>query len=162
MNINEKTALCEIMQKTDRVSAMLICIHGEKEGEIYGNILNCYLKSPVAFQNLGDLILKLDEMCNWLRTPQYSMEPRFLNKEIEKKYWERVDMKKFEQIKSEFKCLNTSQIFSQVVKAQKTLLVKIEFRLQASLQGHVIGKITKGRYIGFRSALELMRMIKEM
>lgn len=162
INIGELTTASEIRRITDCIRAALICIDGEKEGEIHGKIQNCYLKSPISYYNLGDLILKLDEMCNWLKTPHYAMEPRFFNKETKERYWKRVEQKKNEQVKGKFECLNTSQTFSKEVKTQKTLLVKIEFRQNASLQGYVMCKSMKGQSIKFRSALELMRMIKEM
>ncbi|HBE84788.1 MAG TPA: tungsten formylmethanofuran dehydrogenase, partial [Lachnoclostridium sp.] len=53
-------------------------------------------------------------------------------------------------------------LYSQASRAKNTLLIKIEFRQNASMQGRVIGKITSQKYICFRSALELMRMIKEI
>lgn len=50
---------------SDRASTMLVCIQGTREGEPCGEIYNCYLREPVLFNGAGDMVLKLDEMCNW-------------------------------------------------------------------------------------------------
>ena len=39
------------------------------------------------------------------------------------------------------------------------LIVYVKYRQFSSLQGSIRGKITKGKVVNFRSALELMRMI---
>lgn len=57
------------LTETDRVSTMLICFHEEKDGNLSGEILNCYIDDPVWFSSAGDLILKLDELCNWIGLP---------------------------------------------------------------------------------------------
>ncbi|HCD45325.1 MAG TPA: hypothetical protein DEQ64_16660 [Lachnoclostridium sp.] len=51
---------------------------------------------------------------------------------------------------------------SRAITAKETLIVKIEHRQNASIQGRVIGKLTKKQYVNFRSALELMRMLNEV
>lgn len=64
--------------------------------------------------------------------------------------------------KASIQLQNSMVLYSQASRAKNTLLIKIEFRQNASMQGRVIGKITSQKYICFRSALELMRMIKEI
>ncbi|NDO32900.1 hypothetical protein FMM82_35745, partial [[Clostridium] clostridioforme] len=51
---------------SDRSSTMLVCVQGTEEGELCGEIYSCYLKDPIWFRGVGDLVLKLDEMCNWV------------------------------------------------------------------------------------------------
>ncbi|MEY8355369.1 hypothetical protein AALB39_18705 [Lachnospiraceae bacterium 54-53] len=153
---------CEKMIATDRVSTMLICIHGKRGEEPCGEILNCYMEGPVAFYNVGDLVLKLDEICDWIGTPHPSTEPRFLNHEMEKQYRSRMEGKSNVPVKAKIRLLDSSLLISRAVKARQTLLVKIEFRQYSSFQGRVQGKLTRGEFVGFRSALELMRMVREL
>lgn len=162
IKIDDIQVCCEEMIATDRVSTMLICIHGKKREDLYGEILNCYLEKPVAFFGIGDLILKMDEICNWIGTPHPSTDPRFLNKIMEKQYNKRMEGKNNVPVKAKIRLLDSSLLLSQAVKARETLLVKIDFRQYSSFQGRVQGKLTHGEYIGFRSALELMRMIREI
>ena len=49
--------------------------------------------------------------------------------------------------------------FKQALKAREVLIVYVKYRQFSSLQGSIRGKITKGKVVNFRSALELMRMI---
>ena len=73
---------------SDRASTMLVCIQGTREGEPCGEIYNCYLREPVLFNGAGDMVLKLDEMCNWVGMPHATTDPRFLNMETERRYRE--------------------------------------------------------------------------
>ena len=50
--------VCQGLTETDRISTMLICFHEEKDENLYGEILNCYINEPVWFFGVGDLILK--------------------------------------------------------------------------------------------------------
>jgi hypothetical protein len=154
--------ICRGMTVTDRISTMLICFHGKEGEDFYGEILNCYIDKPVCFFGIGDLILKLDEMCNWIGTPQPTTEPRFLNKKMAKQYALRSKKKIRIPEKASIQLQNSTVLCSQASRAKSTLLIKIEYRQNASMQGRVIGKITAQNYISFRSALELMRMIKEI
>jgi len=150
------------MTVTDRISTMLICFHGKEGEDFYGEILNCYIEKPVCFFGIGDLILKLDEMCDWIGTPQPAMEPRFLNKKMSEKYAKRTKEKNILPVKAKIQLQDSKTLGSRAHLAKETLIVKIEFRQNASIQGRVIGKLTKKKYVNFRSALELMRMLEEI
>ncbi len=162
VKIEEIQDICSAMTVTDRISTMLICFHGKEGEDFYGEILNCYIEKPVCFFGIGDLILKLDEMCDLIGTPQSTTEPRFLNKKMANQYELRTRRKIKIPEKASIQLQNSMVLYSQASRAKNTLLIKIEFRQNASMQGRVIGKITSQKYICFRSALELMRMIKEI
>lgn len=49
--------------------------------------------------------------------------------------------------------------YERVANAKELLVIDVKYRQNASLQGRVRGKLTKGLTVHFRSALELMRMI---
>ena len=121
---------------SDRASTMLVCIQGTREGEPWGEIYNCYLREPVLFNGAGDMVLKLDEMCNWVGAPHPTTDNRFLNREMERQY--REDSARHPQVSRD----------------------NIKYRQNSSLQGSVRGRITKGEVVSFRSALELMRMVR--
>lgn len=162
MKFEDIQAGCKKMVTTARISTMLVCIHGKKGEDLFGEILNCYMEKPVPFSSLGDLILKMDEMCNWIGTPHPTTEPRFINKQMEKQYNKRMEGKNNIPMRAKIQLMESSLLITKAVKARETLMVKIEYRQFSSLQGRVLGKMTAGKYIGFRSALELMRMIREI
>ncbi len=158
----EMDHFCPSLNITDRVNTMLICFHGGMGEDLCGQILNCYVDSPVWFSNIGDLMLKLDEMCDWIATPLPSTEPRFLNNEMAEQYRNRTMEKNKIPVKAKIQLQDSKTLSSLAIRAKETLMVKIEYRQNASMQGRVIGKLTSKKYVWFRSSLELMRMIKEI
>ena len=158
----EMQNVCRSMTATDRVSTMLICFHGKKDGNLYGEVLNCYIDGPVRFSDIGDLILKLDEICNWVGTPQQTTDPRFLNKKMSEEYAHRTKGKNKLPVKAKIQLQDSKTLSIWAIRSKETLIVKIEHRQNASMQGIVAGKLTSNHYVAFRSALELMRMIKEV
>lgn len=161
-NLKEVQVSCRKMVTTERVSTMLICFHGSTNGDLYGEIFNCYIDAPVPFINTGDMILKIDEICNRIGTPHPSTEPRFLNQEMGEHYWERMEGKSGMQEKAKTQLLDSSRMAMRAVKARETLLIKVEYRQYSCLQGRIQGKRTNGRPVSFRSSLELMRMMREI
>ncbi|WP_312429012.1 hypothetical protein [Lacrimispora sp.] len=154
--------VCQGLTETDRISTMLICFHEEKDENLYGEILNCYIDEPVLFSSVGDLILKMDEICNWIGTPQPSTNPRFLNRKMADEYANRTQGKNRLPAKAKIQLQDSKTLGTRAHLAKETLIVKIEYRQNASMQGRVIGRLTKKKYVSFRSALELMRMLEEM
>ncbi|MEY8352892.1 hypothetical protein AALB39_05960 [Lachnospiraceae bacterium 54-53] len=154
--------VCHSMTVTDRVSTILICFHGKKGEDLYGEILNCYVDKPLRFFNIGDLILKLDEICDWVGTPHPSADPRFLNKKMAEQYIFRTMGRNKIPLKANIQLQDIKTLSSRAIRAKETLMVKIEHRQNASMQGRVMGRLTSKKYVGFRSALELMRMIREI
>ena len=68
---------------TDRMGIFLICIKN-KQGELSGDIVNFYLKEPVAFTGILDLGLKIDTLCAKFQRPMATTEPRFFERLYEK------------------------------------------------------------------------------
>lgn len=161
-NLEEVQAIFRKMEITDRISTMLICLHGSSKGDLFGEIFNCYIEDSVPFINTGDMILKIDQICDRIGTPHPSTEPRFLNREMEKNYQKRMEGKSCVQKKGKIQLFESGRMVMRAVKARETLLVKVEYRQHSCLQGRIQGNLTNGKQVGFRSSLELMRMIREI
>ncbi|MDR1769625.1 MAG: hypothetical protein LBS02_03155 [Hungatella sp.] len=153
---------CNEMAAYDRTSIMLICIHGQKERELYGEILNCYIDNPVPFSSTADMILKLDEICNLIGSPQLVTEPRFLNKKMKEHYFARMKEQNKLPVKAKIRLRDSTSIGLWAHNAKEILLICIEYRYYSSFQGRIWGERTLGKHISFRSVLELMRMINEI
>lgn len=140
-------------------SIMLICIQGKTQDGISGDICSYYLKEPVPFKSVGDMVLKMDEICNWLSAPQRTTDPRFMNKGMRRSYEEAAAAHP-EVIKD--KILDRSRLvpFPQALEAKEVLVAIVKYRQNSSMQGSIRGKLTNGVDVGFRSALELMRMVR--
>ena len=123
-------------------SIMLICVQGKGRDGVYGHICSYYLEDPVPFDGTGDMVLKMDGICDWLGAPQRTTEPRFLNKEMKKRY--------------------ESAAADHPQKAKEVLIAIVKYRQNSTLQGSIRGRLTKSVDVNFRSALELMRMMQMM
>lgn len=159
MSRNEDTVRrIEDLLVSDRASTMLVCIHGGRGTGIYGEICSCYLRETVEFKGAGDLILKLDEICNWLGAPSCTTQPRFLNRDMENRY--QAGGTPRPEIIRDKQMGGLEQVpFQQALKAREVLVVYIKFRQNSSKQGSIRGRLTQGKIVNFRSGLELMRML---
>lgn len=117
---------------------MLIRISGKRDQTICGEILYASLKEPVAFTGIGQMIIRMEEICDLEGLAPSDRKPEFLNERM----LSSLDEKELQNGKS--KVLFVADICS---------------RGNYSMQGTVRGPLTGGKYVRFRSALELMRMI---
>ena len=81
MEMSEFLALAS----TNCMSVFLICIKN-RCAELSGNIVNFYLKEPVAFCGILDMALKIDILCTRLSRPMATTEMRFLDEHMRKTY----------------------------------------------------------------------------
>lgn len=145
----------------NRIGTMLVFLQGQDELGLYGTIVNGYLKEPVSFHGIGNMILSLDEICDWINSPRRGSEPRFLNRQMKKDFEERHSKKP--EIDQENKLFGMDlEAYIQTFRAKDVLMITIEYRQNASLQGSVCGKVTDEQRVSFRSALELMRMLSQL
>lgn len=123
---------------------------------VYGDIYNHNFKENIPFNGIGDMALKIDLICSWLNTPQVTTEPRFLSREMGKRYRESYSNSPEQNRQAD----NKGHIdYERVINFKELLVICVKYRQNASLQGSVRGKLTKGITVHFRSALELMRML---
>ena len=161
MTIQDEEAIKRIEELvvSDRASTAMICIQGSGEEGPYGELYSCYLKDAVRFSGVGDMVLKLDEICNWVGAPQRTTDPRFLNIEMERKY--REASSEHPEVNRDNLVYNVNEIpFEGALKAREVLVVYVKYRQYSSMQGSIRGRLTKGEVVSFRSGMELMRMMR--
>lgn len=157
-----------VMEKTDWSGIMMICIHGQTENRIFGVIVNRCLNQPVPFCGLDQLILKIDEICESVGTPMLSMNPRFLQEDKREQYAGlSKGREKGGQKRRGRKGQGGWQEMSDILKKQmavtrEALEIQILFRGNATMQGRLRCQLSCKKYVSFRSALELFRMLKEV
>ena len=130
------------LANTDRMGIFLICIKN-KQGELSGDIVNFYLKEPVAFTGILDLGLKIDTLCAKFQRPMATTEPRFLTAHMKRAYEKRELDKEHIPMKYCTKIQNMASFMA------------------LGMQGRIKGKCSGGNGVSVRSALELMRMLRE-
>lgn len=134
--IMEQTALSqENSYALEHAGSFLVYILGRNEKKLYGIMVGRYLEEPVKFDGLDQLVLFLDEMCR--------------NQEKEK----RVPFDR-----SVLTELGKKSYASQY-RAKELLQISVTGCEHNSLQGRIRGGFTAGKYVFFRSALELMRLL---
>lgn len=104
------------------------------------------------------MVLKIDQICNWLNTPRATTDPRFFSREMEKLYRESYSDPPEQNVKADGE-VGGGIDYERVANAKELLVIWVKYRQNASLQGRVRGKLTKGIAVHFRSALELIRMM---
>lgn len=149
----------DALLNTDRTSVMLVCINGHRYGQPYGDIVNCHLKKLICFHGIHDLIITIDEVCEQLGAPMRSTDPRFLTGEGAESY------RKLSRQTKHTHPLDTrkaaERIIPFVTHARAVIVVEVMYRQHSSMQGRIHCNCTGPKYVAFRSALELMRMLVE-
>lgn len=147
---------------TDRAGIMMVCLHGQMDKRIYGEIVNQFLKSPVTFFGLDQLLLSIDEICELMGTPMLTMAPRFLQEEVRSSY-AGISRKKelCRQKQTDWKRMEET-LKKEAPLTREIFEIQIFFRGNATMQGRLCCPLSGKKYISFRSALELLRMLKEV
>lgn len=144
-----------------RASTMLVFLQGQDEHGVYGHIRNGYLAECVEFHGAGDLVLKIDKICDWIGSPRRAADPRMMNAKMRQQFQAHED--EHPEVSGNNIFLNMNlDAYMGTVSAEETLVVCVEFRQNASLQGWVTGPLTDDQSVSFRSGLELMRMFDEI
>ena len=155
--------LLHVMDKTDWSGIMMICIYGQTGNRIFGTIVNRCLNGPVSFCGLDQLILKIDEICELSGMPRRTMNPRFLQEEMRERYAELSEEREKRARKKPDGWKGMSNVLKRQIALTKEFLeIQILFRDNATMQGRLRCQLSNRKYVSFRSALELFRMLKEV
>ncbi len=102
---------------------ILVCVQGKDEHGIYGMLVCPYRREPEEFFGLGEMILKMDDLCSQALGSSFQWNLQALPS-----------------------------------GRRGFLEVLVRGRMNGSLQGLVRGQVTGDRFVGFKSALELMHI----
>lgn len=145
---------------TDRSSVMMVCINGIRENVLYGKIVSCHIKGPIEFKGIDQLILAIDEVCERVGQPKQSTNPRFLKKISAEHYIELASGNRKGDLFDGRGLMEP--YFHQVSNAKEIMIIQVLFRQNSSMQGRILCSYSNKKYVSFRSALELMRMLSEI
>lgn len=122
-----------------------ICIDEYKDGEMKGRIYNNYYSEPIAFDNVIQMVKKLDSLFDSFEYPQKTTETRSFSRKIE---WEEL--------------LGQVALAKPVPQESRgkvaTFHVKVIFRKNATWQGN-ISWIDQNKEESFRSLMELLLLM---
>lgn len=124
---------------------VMVCVDEGKNEEYRGRLYHCYREEPVRFDNVLQMIKRMEELYDMLSYPQSSTKARCF---IEKRQHERREVTKV---------TDRGKILRQKGELG-TFVVRVQYRQNATWQGQVTwaeGQETRS----FRSALELLKLI---
>lgn len=130
-----------------RSMAMLVGVEGMRDGALYGQIMSQKLPRTVPYRNLGELVLKIDQIETLLHVFKDAAE------KIPDDRFKVLCGKGYEELEQDcqpYKFGGKYIFFLELIGKQNQ-----------SLQGRIRGTLTGGSYIYFRSALDLMRILSE-
>jgi len=132
-----------------------------RDGNIIGYIVNPCFGGPVTFTGLGEMILKIDDMCEAMHFPMADTE-RTLLKEGRVRRLPVLENNTDDSWKQcnpyEWQRHSTSPV-PAASGPYETFLIHVMFRQHSSMQGLFVHVAKKCENVRFRSALELLRMI---
>ena len=127
---------------------LCICVDGA-EGDTAYRLYHCYAGEPARFTEMGELLLKADDIFDETRYPQASVESRTFGRKPNES--PRPTARERNRIMSE------NQVMNQ--RGDKaTFVVHVQYRQNATWQGSVVWA-EKNKTQRFRSALELLKLI---
>lgn len=128
-------------------SVFYICVDGILRGDEMGRLYHVFSERPFYFQDTGRLFKTMDTILDYLDFPQASMTSRrFIDREDKTVRGKKTVM----------------EVKNKKAKEQRgnkaTFIVHVRYRQHASWQGEVTW-VESRQSVGFRSALELMKLI---
>lgn len=125
-----------------------ICIDAIVDGNTQGKFYNCYSKGPVYFNDICELVLKIENFFDDIKFPESATKLRsFLKNETE-------------TVGKGLEKHMTPKEVTEQKGSQATFVVHVQYRQNSTWQGNVIWadrNITKN----FRSALELIKLMDQ-
>lgn len=146
------------LRPTQGILVMLIRIRGTDGGEPYGDLIQYSLQEPMPFRNTKELVFRIAEVGRLLR-PEEGEEFRTLRGGRGR---EHPGKRRGLSGRSMFETEEDIYLRFPSAGVKEQLCLKLVGRHNMSLQGRIRGRLTKGRPVSFRSAMELMAMLSEL
>ena len=155
--------------------------------EPYGDIIHYHLKKPVPYQGAAELVLRIDAISRSLNLPASGNTFRSVRRPRDEtgnvlpgEYWQEGppgrkpgaarDSKGRSSLQQDVSVMegipadgsdNSGIDTSPPPKVRDTIYLQVFGRQHTSIQGRIWGRVTKRKYITFRSALELIYLLAE-
>ncbi|WP_252198198.1 hypothetical protein [Clostridium sp. MCC353] len=127
---------------------LCICIDKAGGGRYVGRMYDKYSKQPFLFEELGQLVNRMEYLFDRIGYPQASTAVRHFAKDKTNRIQKKEGM---------MQVLKTEDIISQS-GSRATFVVHVQYRQNATWQGNIMWAETQ-QCSSFRSALELLKLI---
>lgn len=163
-------------------TAMLIRVFGKKDHELYGDIVHYELKKPVPYHGAAELVLRIDAISRGLDLPASGSTFRSVRKArdectnvLPEEYWEKeaigkkpTDQGSIDKEPIDHGAVDQAPVHREPAekespppKVRDTIYLQLIGRQHTSIQGRIWGRVTRKKYVSFRSALELIYLLSE-
>ena len=141
--------MAEIGRRIFGSNLICICVDEVVEGDCKGTIWNQYEEEGRSFENMMDLLQKMDELLDELHFPERSNMPREFGKE-QKRY---NDAPKIPGER-----VMHADVFADKNGSIATFIARVKFRQKSTWQGEILW-LEQDERVEFASALEMTRLI---
>ena len=140
-------------------NGVVVCVDHYRAGGLSGVLYNQYQLEPSHFEDVSQMIMKMEAFYDEIRFPFSTRRPRSLLPDKIKKVkniLNQNDHKKEERVK-----VMKDGEFLQKHGDLGTFIVRVQNRQNSSWQGRVTW-VEKNETVSFRSALELLKLMEEV
>lgn len=129
-------------------NGVVLCVNGAHEGEVSGEFYHSYSETPVPFASIGQMVLRMEQLYDYLRFPYPGTNERSFGKE-----------KKLTRMTHERKKIMSDDALLSKHGDIGTFIVRVQHRQNSSWQGRITW-MEEDRTLQFRSVWEMIKLIE--
>ncbi len=129
-------------------NGVVLCINGSNEGDLSGEFYHSYSTECVPFSGIGQMVLRMEKLYDYLRFPYPGTNSRSFGKE-----------KKLTRMTEERKKIMSDDALLSKHGDIGTFIVRVQHRQNSSWQGRITW-MEQDKTISFRSVWEMVKLIE--
>lgn len=129
-------------------AGVILCINGNNEGDLFGKFYHSYSEQAVPFTGVGQMVLRMEMLYDYLRFPYPGTNTRTFGEE-----------KKLTRLTEERKKKMSDDALLSKHGDIGTFIVRVQHRQNSSWQGRITW-MEQDKTIQFRSVWEMIKLIE--
>lgn len=129
-------------------NGVVLCVHAVNGGDLAGEFYHSYSLTSVPFQGIGQMILRMEKLYDYLRFPYPGTNIRSFGEE-----------KKLTRLTEERKKIMTDDALLSKHGDIGTFIVRVQHRQNSSWQGRITW-MEEDKTVQFRSVWEMIKLIE--
>ncbi len=129
-------------------NGVVLCINGSNEGDLSGEFYHSYSTESVPFSGIGQMVLRMEKLYDYLRFPYPGTNSRSFGKE-----------KKLTRMTEERKKIMSDDALLSKHGDIGTFIVRVQHRQNSSWQGRITW-MEEDKTVQFRSVWEMIKLIE--
>ena len=129
-------------------NGVVLCVNGSNGGDLIGEFYHSYSERPVPFSGVGQMVLRMEKLYDYLRFPFPGTNSRTFGKDV-----------KLTRLTEERKKIMSDDALLSKHGDIGTFIVRVQHRQNSSWQGRVTW-MEKDKTIQFRSVWEMIKLIE--